>query len=160
MKVFDASSLIHAWNNYPFEQFPPFWDWLTNQIDAQEIVIPREALTEVSQISPEYHGWLTGNELQIIEVSNDIANEASRIKRLIGVVNDNYHPKGVDENDIIIISTAKILGVGLVSDESRQADIPKEPRKRKIPSVCGIATIDVRCMNLVSFFKDSGQIFR
>ncbi len=114
MKVFDASSLIHAWNNYPFEQFPPFWDWLTNQIDAQEIVIPREALTEVSQISPECHGWLTRNKLQIIEVSNDIANEASRIKRLIGVVNDNYHPKGVDENDIIIISTAKILGVGLV----------------------------------------------
>ena len=53
MKVFDASSLIHAWDNYPFEQFPPFWDWLTNQIDAQEIVIPREALTEVSQILPE-----------------------------------------------------------------------------------------------------------
>ena len=109
MKVFDASSLIHAWNNYPFEQFPPFWDWLTNQIDAREILIPREVLTEVSQISPECHGWLTGNKLQIIEVSNDIANEASRIKRLIGVVNDNYHPKGIDENDIIIISTEKIL---------------------------------------------------
>lgn len=160
MKVFDASSLIHAWDNYPFEQFPPFWDWLTNQVDAEEIVVPRVALTEVSQISPECHRWLTGNQLQIIEVSNETANEANRIKRLIGIVNDNYHPKGVDENDIIIISTAKILDVELVSDEGRQADVPKEQIKRKIPSVCDIETVDVLCMNFVSFFKGSGQVFR
>ena len=55
MKVFDASSIIHAWDDYPFEQFPPLWDWMSEQIDAGEIVIPRVALDEVAQISPDFY---------------------------------------------------------------------------------------------------------
>lgn len=160
MKVFDASSIIYAWDNYPFEQFPPLWDWLGEQIDAGEIVVPRVALTEVAQISPDCHDWLTGRQLQVIEVSNDIANEASRIKALIGVVNDNYHAKGVGENDILIIATTMDLEADLVSDEGRQNKVPQEPRKRRIPSVCDIQSVDVNCVNFIDYLKGSGQVFR
>ena len=160
MKAFDASSIIYAWDNYPFEQFPPLWDWLADQIDAGEIVVPRVALTEISQISPDCHGWLTGNQLRVIEVSNDIAAEATRIKALVGVVDDNYHAKGADENDILIIATAKDLEIDLVSNEGRQNKVPDEPRKRKIPSVCDIQSVDVNCVDFVEFLKASGQVFR
>jgi len=160
MTVFDASSIIYAWDNYPIGQFPPLWDWLADQVDTGEIVVPRVALTEVAGISPDCHAWLTGNQLQVIEVSNDIANEASRIKTTIGVVNDNYHPKGVGENDILIVATAMELDVDLVSDEGRQNKVPQEPRKRKIPSVCDIQSVGVHCINFVDYLKGSGQVFR
>ena len=85
--------------------------------------------------------------------------EANRIKTIIGVANDNYHPKGVGENDILIIATAKIEEIDLVSDEGRQAQVPLELQKRKIPSVCDIDTVDVTCNNFVEYFKDSGRVF-
>lgn len=160
MKVFDASSIIYAWDNYPFAQFPPLWDWMSEQIDAGEIIVPRVALDEVAQISPNCHRWLVSNDLSVIEVSNDIAIEANRIKTAIGVINDDYHPKGVGENDILIIATARIEGIDLVSDEGRQAQVPVEPRKRKIPSVCDMDTIDVTCNNFVEYFKEAGRVFR
>lgn len=160
MRVFDTSSIIHGWDNYPVKQFPPLWDWLSDQIDKEEIVVPKVALIEVSHISPDCHKWLTANQLHVVDVSNDIANEATRIKHLLGVFNDNYHPKGVDESDIIIIATAKILDVELVSDEGRQAKRPDVPHKRKIPSVCDIKTVDVDCIDFVEYFKGSDQVFK
>ena len=32
MQVFDASSMIHAWDNYPEPQFPGLWSWLAFQL--------------------------------------------------------------------------------------------------------------------------------
>jgi len=32
MSLFDASSIIYAWDNYPPELFPPLWDWLEEEL--------------------------------------------------------------------------------------------------------------------------------
>lgn len=160
MKAFDTSSIIYAWDNYPFEQFPPLWDWLGEQINSGEIVISCVALAEITQISPDCHEWLKGHALQVIDVSDDIAAEAIRIKTLVGIVDDNYHPKGVGENDILIVATAKQLEIALVSNEGRQIKIPNESRKRKIPSVCDLQAVGVSCVDFVEYLKGSGQIFR
>jgi predicted nucleic acid-binding protein len=159
MKVFDASSIIHAWDNYPLGKFPRLWEWLAERIAEEEIAIPRPAMTEIANISDECAAWLTGNQVVIIEVSNDIANEATRIKGLLGIVNDNYHPKGVGENDILIIATANVEGVGLVSDEGRQATVPINPLKRKIPSVCSMGTIDVICSKFIGYLNEFDEVF-
>lgn len=160
MQVFDASSMIHAWDNYPEQQFPGLWEWLAGRVEAGELKMSRVAFDEVGHKVPECCAWLRRSGIQLLDVSNGIALEASRIKALLGIVNDNYNPKGVDENDLLIIATAKIHGGDLVSDESNQKHLPDLPAKRKIPAVCGMGEVDVTCSNFIDYIKRSGAVFR
>lgn len=160
MRVFDASSIIYAWDNYPKDQFPPLWIWIASQVEAKELVMPNIALDEVNHKSPECADWLKDNNLRQLPINNDIAQEAKRIKELLGIAGDDYHPKGVDENDILIIATARLHGAELVSDEERQTNQPQVMSKRKIPSVCALPSVSVSCINFIDYIRASGAIFR
>ena len=85
--------------------------------------------------------------------------EANSIKRLLGIEEDNYHSKGVGENDLFIIVAAKIEGAQLVSDEGRQFKLPDNMAKYKIPAVCDLAEVDVPCIQFIDLIKNSGAIF-
>jgi PIN domain. len=125
MRVFDASSMIYAWDNYPIGQFPGLWDWMGDQIDSKELVMSSVAFDEVSHIAPECGEWLKDNDLERLKVNNAIIQDALRIKGLLGIVDDSYHSKGVGENDILIIATARQYRAELVSDEERQTNLPQ-----------------------------------
>mgnify|MGYP001603534392 CR=1 FL=1 len=160
MRVFDASSIISAWDNYPIEQFPGLWDWMAKQAQSSQIALPKVAFEEVKHKTPACADWLKTNSIELIEPDNEIIQDALRIKDRLGIAEDGYHPKGVDENDLLIIATAVIHSGELVSDESRQPKQPNEPRKMKIPLVCALSDVDVLCLNFVEFLKDSGHVFR
>lgn len=161
MQVFDASSMIYAWDNYPIDQFPGLWDWIANEISTSKIVIPTVAFSEVSHKIPECCTWLSEHNIQRIAVSNEIIEIALQAKTLIGVKDDKYHTKGVDENDLIIIATAKSKNADLISEEAKQPTLSSnEPSKRKIPAVCALPDIAVTCLNFVEYLKRSGAIFR
>lgn len=160
MQTFDASSMIYAWDNYPFEQFPPLWDWMGSLVSQGQIVMSAVAFEEVSHKTPDCCAWLESIGLQRSPVSNSVIQEAMRIKGLIGVVDDGYHPRGVDEKDLFIIATAKISGLPIVSDEEKQPTRPIELRKSKIPLVCGLNTVDIKCFNYLEFIKASRAVFR
>ena len=49
MRVFDASSMIYAWDNYPVQQFPGLWEWMADQISTEELQISAVAFDEVAQ---------------------------------------------------------------------------------------------------------------
>ena len=53
MQVFDASSMVYAWDNYPIRQFPGLWEWIAAQIAKKILVMPDVALEEVSKEAPE-----------------------------------------------------------------------------------------------------------
>lgn len=159
MQVIDASSALYAWDNYPESQFPGFWKWLSEEINQEKIVIPNVALTEVKNKYEECANWLRNNGIKVIKNSNLILQEAKRIKGLLNINDENYHPNGVDENDLIIIATAKILRYRLISDE-KQPTAPNVIRKRKIPKVCIMDTVNIDCICFVDFFKESGVVFR
>jgi len=159
LRVFDASSIIYAWDNYPVNQFPGLWTWMATQIGKKKLVMPSVAFDEVANKTPDCGEWLKDNDLDLLEISNAILRDAMRIKGLLGIVDDKYHAKGVGENDIFIIATAHIHSAELVSNEGRKklADIPA---KRKIPAVCAMAAVSVSCINFIEYIKSSGEVFR
>ena len=159
MRVFDASSMIYAWDNYPVEQFPGLWEWIASQIEAKELVMSSVAFDEVNHKTPECGEWLKENDLVRLEINNAIVQDAKRIKGLLGIANDKY-TTGVGENDILIVATARLHGAELVSDEARQPNLPKLPSNRKIPAVCAMPTVSVSCINFIDFIRASGAVFR
>ena len=158
MRVIDASSMIWAWDNYPIGQIPNLWAWLEEEVGTGELIIPAPAFAEVNHKVPACGTWLEENGCNVVQVSNDIAQSAVQIQALLGIANDNYHPKGVDGNDVFVISTARTLELPLLSDENRQQTLPPDRRRYKIPAVCGIAEVNVDCRKFVEFFKASGRI--
>ena len=160
MKVFDASSMIHAWDNYPIRQFPGLWEWVATQVEERRLLMPSVAFEEVANKTPDCVEWLKGKDLERIEISNAVMQNTMYIKGLLGILGDNYHAKGVGENDLFIIATAKVRSVELVSDEGRQKDLPKELSKYKIPAVCNMTEVSVPCINFIEYLKRSDEVFR
>lgn len=159
LRAFDASSIIHAWDNYPLVQFPPLWKWMAREISAGQFVMPKVAFEEVNARAPDCSHWLRKNHVRRIEVTNAIVQEALRIKGMLKIEGDNYHPAGVGENDILIVATALVEGLELVSNEGRQNNLPKIPAKRKIPAVCEMEGVDVPCLDFLALITRSGEVF-
>jgi Domain of unknown function (DUF4411) len=159
MQVFDASSAIYAWDNYPIEQFPSLWKWLGVQVVGKSLTIPAVALDEVAHVAPDCGEWLKQRDIERLAISNSILADALNIKALLNIVGENYHPKGVGENDILIIATARAHAAELISDEGRQKLPPDMMSKRKIPSVCSMAELDVPCISFLEFIKRSQVVF-
>ncbi len=158
MQAFDASSIVYAWDNYPIDQFPPVWEWIRGEIAATRLQAPFVALEEVRDVAPECGVWLTQARVTVLPIGNQITNEANRIKGLLGIVGDRYGG-GVDENDLLIIATAKHHNFELVSNENEQPALPQRMPNYKIPAVCNLPTVTVRCSSFLQYLKRSGRVF-
>lgn len=159
MHTLDASSILHAWDNYPLTQFPGLWDWLATEMQSQRLSIAVVALEEVGHKSPDCAAWLKGQNIRRLPMGNAVLQAAKQIKDDVGIQNDQYHPKGVDENDILIIAAAQYHGATLVTNEARQSSSPKEPTRRKIPAVCDLPSVAVAHKNFLDYFRASEQVF-
>jgi hypothetical protein len=158
MQVFDASSMIYAWDNYPVAQFPGLWNWLADRVNTRVIQMSAVAFDEVEHKVPECSAWLRDANLEKLPVSEEILIEALRIKGLLGIVEDKFGG-GVGENDLIIIATAKLHQVELVNDESFQPALPKVMANCKIPAVCNLASVNVPWINFIGYLKRSEAVF-
>jgi predicted nucleic acid-binding protein len=159
MQALDASAIIYGWDNYPIEQFSSVWKWLGKQIEVNEVVICKVAWEEVEKNSTECAKWLLKTKIAKLNVDNAALAIALNIKNQLGIVNDKYHARGVGENDILIVATAKVAGAGIVSNEAFQLVAPDVPAKMKIPRVCDLPGLNVPCQSFLAFLKASKQQF-
>jgi predicted nucleic acid-binding protein len=157
MRVLDASSTLYAWDNYPVDQFPPLWVWLSHEAKSGELTIPAIALEEVANKSPACATWLKLHQINVLPMTEAILMDALRIKKLLGIEGD-FFGSGVGENDLLIIATARSSGGDLVTDEARQPGLPAR-RNFKIPAVCDLPEVQVRSLNFVEYFKGSQRVF-
>ncbi len=159
MLTFDASSIIHGWDNYPIEQFPGLWAWVGDQVSQAVFILLEVAYDEVERNEPECAAWLKDHGLTRAPVSADILAASLRIKDLLGIVEDQYHQKGVGENDLLIIAHAMIEQIPLVTNEAVQNMLPQNRQTFKIPAVCDLPDVRVRHLNFVGVIKESRQVF-
>ena len=158
MQVFDASSMVHAWDTYPYGQFPGLWDWMADRVAQGLIQMSEVAVDEVGHKVPECVAWLKDAGLQKLSVSEAILLEAMRIKDLLEIDGEQYG-SGVDENDLIIIATAKLHGCELVTNEAFQPALNKQKRNWKIPAVCNMETVGVEWVDYLDYLKRTGAVF-
>lgn len=154
MYSFDASSMIHAWDNYPPDNphFDSLWGWFSEQIDNKNFCISSKALDEVSHKIPECGEWLKSKNIEVYPLTATSLSTAQEIKTLLGISEEEY-TKGVGENDLLIISIAKENETTLVSEESRQNNLPALKSNYKIPAVCDLPEVDVECVNFLDLLK-------
>ncbi len=159
MQVFDASSIIYAWDNYPVEQFPGLWSWLANRVNDSTIMMSSVALAEVHRNAPDCWQWLRDSGLQTHEISNKVLHESLRIKGLLGIADDKYGG-GVGENDILIIASALVVAKELVTDEGWQPVLPQKLKNYRMPAVCSMQAVQLPWIKFLDYIKRSGAVFR
>lgn len=159
MLAFDASSMLYAWDNYPVDQFPGLWDWLALRVAQGLIQMSEVAVDEVGHKALECAAWMRQAGLLKLPVTEAILAEAMRIKDLLGIEGEAYG-SGVDENDLLIIATAKLNRCELVTNESFQATPAKQKRNWRIPAVCLMDSVRVSPIDFLSYLKRSEAVFR
>ena len=154
MYSFDASSMIHAWDNYPTSNphFESLWQWFSDQIDNKQFAISKIAFEEVNHKIPECGSWLKNNHIEIYPLTATSLIKAQKIKTLLGIVEEKY-TKGVGENDLFIIAIANETRTTLVSEEARQNNLPSQKYNYKIPAVCEMTEVEVSCINFLELLK-------
>lgn len=103
--------------------------------------------------------WLKDAGLCKLPVTEAILLEAMRIKNLLEIVEDRYG-SGVDENDLIIIATAKLNGSELVTNEAFQPALNRLKKNWKIPAVCNMDTVNVEWTGFLDYLKRTKAVFR
>ena len=154
MYNFDASSIIHAWDNYPLTNphFDSLWEWIAENINDCEFCISKKAFEEVSHKIPECGEWLKNNNIEVHPLTPTSLAIAQEVKILLGIVEEQY-TKGVGENDLLIIAIAKETETTLVSEEGRQSKLPALKSNYKIPAVCNLPEVQVECINFLELLK-------
>lgn len=154
MFSFDASSMIHAWDNYPPENihFDSLWDWFSEKVESKEFIISKKAFEEVNHKIPECGGWLKSNNIEIHNLTPTSLLIAKSIKELLDITEEQY-TKGVGENDLFIIAIAQETETTLVTEEGRQSVLPALKSNYKIPAVCNLGKVGVNCCNFLNLLK-------
>jgi hypothetical protein len=154
MYSFDASSMIHAWDNYPpeNEHFESLWEWFASNIQNKEFVISKKAFEEVNHKIPECGEWLQNNNVKVYSLTPKSLLIAKNIKTSLGIIEEKY-TKGVGENDLFIIAIAQESKAILVSEEGQQSVLPALKSNHKIPAVCGMEEVGVDCCNFLRLLK-------
>jgi len=151
---FDSSTVVHFFDNYPMDNphLKLLWDWFEGKMNSGEFVVSKRAYEEIrNKTSDDFFEWF--KDINIIYDRVEDLLVVQMIKDLLEIEEDNYHSKGVDENDLFIIVISKRINTVLISEEGRQPSLPRVKSKYKIPSVCNLPQVNVECINFTELLN-------
>lgn len=109
---------------------------MEQNIKNKNFVFPQPTIEELKKKQKDFFDYLKKNNAVEIPLNEAILKEGLQIKNSLEITSNNYHKKGVGENDILIIATAKLNNHILITEEGYQKNSPQQKRKFKIPLVC------------------------
>jgi uncharacterized protein DUF4411 len=150
----DSSALIDAWlRKYPPDFLPSLWDQMSALIDAGELVAAEDVKEELRRGGDDLYAWVMDREAMFREDTEPIQ------ARVDHIVNNfpSFVPERVPDGiwaDPYVIALAQETNAAVVTSEQMA---PPNARHLKIPNVC--ASLRVRCLNLIEFFRERGWKF-
>lgn len=160
----DANILITAWlHDYPPRIFRTLWSELLNHKDQLIFISPiwneidpipsnhRNLPPEEKKQKHPLRTWLEENEFTPTDIGDDVQMESLTLEGKYQIGPDT---KGAGQNDITLISYAKLYSKTVVTLEKRQAPRPNIVSRYKIPLICQDENVD--CINFIEFLDQLG----
>lgn len=151
MHALDTSSLIKLWEDYPPQDpanaalWKRFWDRCRQGL----IVIPEATWDELfDQKSDDLRAEIIKQKVKPVNLDQQIEEEAEQLEAKYKSQGKLAGRRTVSEADLQNIVFAKKLGITLVSEEGWTE------HKYKIPKVCSLKEINVRCINLAQMLEE------
>jgi hypothetical protein len=157
----DANIFITAWDSsYPISVFPTLWGQLARFKD--NIVIIKPVYDEINPISPAdrkldlskkrekypLRMWLEDNQFTETLIDDMVENLSLKLELEYEI--DDIS-KGASQNDITLITYAKINNKTVVTLEAIQPEKPKYKKNYKIPLIC--KEQNVICINFIKMLS-------
>ena len=149
----DTSALIQSWHNrYPKENFPGFWNKLSELVGSGTLVATEEVKIELDRKADELLKWAEQQNGFFVQIDDDIQHEVRRILQNHKKLLDTR--KGRSGADPFVIALAKLRGLTVVTEEGPSRNPIKKPN---IPDVC--KDLAVKCIRVVDLIKEQGWRF-
>jgi len=150
----DSSALIDAWvRKYPPDFLPSLWNQIAASIGTGTLVSPDEVLLELARGGDDLHAWANGRPALFRAPSLSMQARVAHIVNTFPTFVPNRAPDGVWA-DPYVIALAQETGGAVITSE---VTAPSNARNLKIPNVC--ASLGVRCLTLLQFFREQGWQF-
>lgn len=134
---------------YPPENFPTFYDRIREPLLTLNIHLIEPVFDEIRKEPEEKENpeKLAGDSLQIWlqriadEKEGFVITPTQTINERVDQLSTEYSSnaktrKGVSQNDLLLIATAKDHNLTIVTQEAKQRQRPKKKARYKIPLVC------------------------
>lgn len=151
---FDTSALIGSWRRYyPQSIFPTLWDKLSELIDKDRILLPKEAEKEILNGKDDLSEWLKRHKkcikqytMEQLSIVQDIVNKYPKVSQ--------YRKPRPFHADPFVVALAKIEGATVVTFEGNNGsqDNPS------IPLLC--IEYKVAWCDMIGFFQKEGLSFK
>lgn len=146
--LLDTNTLIQSKDiDFPFDQYPHFWDWLLDMGTKGIITLPQNIFDELLAGQDNLSDWIVSHKDDItIQDSHGAYQE-------LQCVLDKYGPdiqeRDIEkiENDALLIAHARYCcGTVVTYEKPKNTNVP---RNKKIPNICD--SLGIECITFPNF---------
>jgi hypothetical protein len=151
--VFDTSAYINGWyDHYKPPGFTRVWEFVTEQIAENSIVLPRAVYRELRAKDDGLSAWILASRAAVADPSEKIQLSAGKIRE--------EFPRDVTRNvaDPFVLAEARARSCAVVTYEGRAHDgQPTKNWAKRMPGICN--RLDIECISMADALNSLGFRF-